>query len=740
MDGAFTIACNASTEIAISYIGYATYKLAIKDCSIPVKIELQALSNKLEDVEITATSSQNKSLLFQPESIAKLDETEIKRGNGLFLMDAINNNVPGVTMQTRGVASGQQFNIRGYGNGISGSTRPNSNFDSQGLKAYLNGIPLTDAEGITLFDDIDFGSIGNVEIIKGPSGTLYGLAAAGVVNLTTIEPEKGKTSVGQDVMLGSYALQRFTTHFATSTDHSSLLINYGKQTTDGYALHTASHKDFVNLSANFQPNDKQTITTYFGYSNSYDQRGGELTMAQFANKDYSGNPDYIKRNGHSEIISFRAGVGHTYRFSSHVSNTTSVFGSGMINNSSSAAGWTDKDPINYGLRSTLDLKFTLGQGITLGGITGIETQRQNAQTIGYNMVANPTDPNAYWILGAMKSNQYTINSTSSLFSEWTLSLPHDLSITAGLGSSHMSIQLNDRFYVATSTNPTQYNKNYDGMMSPHVAVNKVINKTISLYASYSKGYKAPVSSYFFIPSTGQVNTGLRPEIGNQFEIGSKGSVFNESLIYELALFDAQFSDKMTAIAVPLSGSSTIAYTYVANAGKQHDQGIEFLLKYTAYKSTASFIKTIRPFGNLAYSNFKYVGYSFQTLNAARTAPVIANYDGNAVAGVSPVTANIGIDIDTKPGIYANAVYAYKDAMPITSDGLNKTSSYALLNAKAGFRKSFSKNIDIDIFFGINNIAGVQYANMVFVNQVPDVYLAGPSKANYFGGINFKYNL
>ena len=34
-----------------------------------------------------------------------------------------------------------------------------------------------------------------VEVVKGPSGTLYGLAIAGVVNLHTARPEKGRTSV-----------------------------------------------------------------------------------------------------------------------------------------------------------------------------------------------------------------------------------------------------------------------------------------------------------------------------------------------------------------------------------------------------------------------------------------------------------------------------------------------------------------------------------------------------------------
>ncbi|MDP4845550.1 MAG: Plug domain-containing protein, partial [Salibacteraceae bacterium] len=73
------------------------------------------------------------------------------------------------------VSSGQQINIRGYGNGV-GFRGASNNFDGQGTKIYLNGIPLTDAEGITVLDDIDFASLGNVEVVKGPAGSLYGLA------------------------------------------------------------------------------------------------------------------------------------------------------------------------------------------------------------------------------------------------------------------------------------------------------------------------------------------------------------------------------------------------------------------------------------------------------------------------------------------------------------------------------------------------------------------------------------
>jgi iron complex outermembrane receptor protein len=744
-DGMFSIECGRTNRITVSFLGYESFHQNIRNCDEVLRIGLVPVSRSLNEVEITATSTQNKSILHQPASITKLSPVELKRNTGLFLDDAINTNAPGVSMERRTVSAGQQFNIRGYGNGTRGTNGVNSNFDGQGYKVYLNGIPVTDAEGITLMDDIDFGSIGDVEITKGPSGTLNGLAIAGVVNLKTIKPEKGRTSIGQDVLIGSYGLQRFTTHFRVGGKRSSLLLNYGHQESDGFMTHTASHKDFINIAGDFQPNEKQTVNTYFGYSNSYDQRGGELTIAQYNAQNYSGNPVYIKNNAHSEIIGFRFGAGHTYRFNNHLANTTTVFASGISNNSSSAAGWTDKDPINFGLRSTLDTRFALSENFGLSGITGVETQSQRAQTIGYAMVPDSTNLAGYNRIGATRNNQFTVTANTSVFTEWTLSMPHALSLTAGIGWSNMKIELNDRFYLATAPRaPSKFSKTYDGMLSPHFALNKVFSELISVYASYSKGYKAPVSSYFFIPfvsgapGTGSLNNGLEPEIGNQYEIGTKGALLHNDLTYELALFDAVFSRKMTTVAVPLN-STTTAYSYVVNGGRQNNKGIELLVKYTAYESGKGFFRSVRPFANVAYSKFRDEDFKFQALNAARTDVVVMDYSGKAVAGVPPVTFNAGIDLFTNPGLYANASYSYRDAMPITSDGSNRTKSFSLLNSRLGYRRSFGRHFDMDVFAGGTNLTGSHYYFMVFVNQLPDAYLPAPRHTVYFGGLNIKYN-
>lgn len=753
-DGRFSVDCNRSSYITISYVGYETQRYLVRNCDAEANIVLTRSSRALDEVEVTATSNP-KTLLYQPAAISKISTVELKRGLGLYLDDAIQTNVPGVTMNRRTVSAGQQFNIRGYGNGSRGTRGISSNFDGQGYKVYLNGIPVTDAEGITTMDDIDFGSIGEVEITKGPAGTLYGLAIAGAVKLKTMKAEKGKTSIAQDVMLGNYGLQRFTTRFQMGRDRSSLMLNYGKQKSDGYSIHNRSEKDFVNMIADFTPNEKQVINTYAGYSKSYDERLGELTITQYENNDYSGNPEYIKRNGHSNVTSFRAGVGHRYQFNKNISNSTTLFGTGFSSNASSAAGWTDKTAVNYGLRSILNTRFTLSGGATLNGVTGVETQRQDAQTIGYNMKQDPNDPSPnwvlgtspYWVINATTSNQATVNRTTSLFTEWTLGLPGDFSITAGIGASNMHITLNDRFNPAIATRPATYDTSYKGMVSPGIAINKVFSKQVSVYASYRKGYKAPVSSYFFIttpavttpatPATGRINGVLKPESGNQFEVGTKGQLLNNKLSYELTYFNAVFSNKMSAVSVvsPASPTTTL-YTYVVNGGKQIDNGFEAMVRFTALESSKGFFRMVRPFGNLTYSDFKY-GSNF---TIQKSVVLTENYSDKAVAGVSKIVANLGADIAMAHGLYMNVTYNYRDKMPITSLNDVYATSYNLLNGKIGIQHPLGSRFSIDAYFGASNLTNTKYYIMVFANQLPDAYIPAPKTTAFFGGVSLKCSL
>jgi len=707
----------------------------------------------LDKVEVSNSTNANKTLLYQPASISHLNETDIKRGVGIFFDDAIQTNVTGVLMNRRSVGGGQQFNIRGYGNGARGKNGASSNFDGQGYKLYLNGIPVTDAEGITTMDDIDFGTIAKAEIVKGPAGSLYGQAIAGAVNLRTIQPEKNKTSLSQDIIVGNYGLRRNDTRFQTASDRHAVLLNYGHQETEGFAIHNASRKDYASLTYTFTPTEKEKITAYFGYANSYDQRVGELTPTQFDAGDYSGNIEYIKRDGHSNVTTFRAGVTHEYQFNKHISAVNTVYGATFASNVSSAGGWTDKSSGNYGLRSSIQTQWDLTDAIKLSGLTGIETQRQDAWVVGYSMKQNPLDTastwklgvNPYWVINAITADVNSVSLNQSVFSEWTLSLPKDFAVTAGVGSSKLHFTLNDRFNPAIATRPAKFDTTYNNMVSPHIAINKIINKHLSVYASYSKGYKAPTTSYFYIttpavttpatPATGRLNNQLSPEVGTQIEYGTKGQLFNNLVVFEFAYFHTLFENKMTAISVasPANRNTTL-YSYVVNGGRQSHYGVEGAVRVNLINAPKSPISILSPFVNFTHSDFTYANH----FTIQKSVTSIEDYTGKWVAGVPKWIANAGIDFAMQNGLYANMTYNYRDKMPI--DGLNTVfaPSYNLLNGKIGFATAVSKHIKLDAYAGVNNITGAKYYLMAFSNQLPDAYTPAPKDAMYFGGLQLKY--
>ena len=67
-------------------------------------------------------------------------------------------------MDKRTNLGGQRVVVRGYGN--------DQKFNNWGTKFYLNSAPLTNADGVTLLEDIDFSLINNIEVIKGPALSL----------------------------------------------------------------------------------------------------------------------------------------------------------------------------------------------------------------------------------------------------------------------------------------------------------------------------------------------------------------------------------------------------------------------------------------------------------------------------------------------------------------------------------------------------------------------------------------
>ncbi len=694
----------------------------------PIEPESGKKASGQEEIEVRGERMRRAPILNQPQAIGIVTRQDLKRNDGLFLEDAINL-VPGVRMESRSLSGGQRITIRGYGNG--------TNFNGTGYKAYLNNIPITDAEGNTILDDIDISTLGRVAVIKGPASSLYGSGIGGVIRMFTLRPEPQATRFTQELIGGTQTLIRTNSRVESAGDNSSVLLNYGYQHSDGFRIHNESRKNYALLSAEVQPSAKQSLSFYGAFNRSYEQLAGQLTEEQFNNKQNVAEAAYLGNDAHVAIDSIRLGATHSYEFHPAVNNITSAYASGYQLDQPFAGGRSDNLAVNFGGRTEFNLAF--GQpGLGLNGTVGTEVQQTHSFKKSYNMNDG--------VLGGIRGDLQVIALQSNTFMQWDLLLPYEFTFTAGASLNFVHYSIRDRLYnTANPTHPDQSGiKDFSPVVTPRVALLKTFGPQLSLYGQVSQGYSPPGSGSVVIPQIGQVNTDLKPERATLYEIGAKGLLLQGRFAYELALFEMHVQDKLTPRAVT-SDTGTVLYTITTNAGTQDNRGVELALRYNLIQDKTGPVSVIQPFVSYAFSAFRYDIFKSDNNNNANT----IDYSGKKVVGVPANVLNLGLDFALRAGLYINSTFQYVDSMPLTFDNLHWAQSYSLLSAKLGYRTDLGGHFRLDAFAGGNNLLGSRYYTFVFLNASysgpsgpidPNVYLNGPYKPTFYGGVNLSYAL
>ncbi len=146
--GAFTLnASGAIDHVTVSAAGYVTKDVPVSNPGTALHIRLTIAPVQLVGVQVVASSPN--------PSTAVLTSHDLDRSSGLSLQSSLNT-VPGLFMQTRTPWGGARITIRGYYPSTSGNS-PNSN--GLGYQVFYNNIPITDATGSTVLDDIDYSTL-----------------------------------------------------------------------------------------------------------------------------------------------------------------------------------------------------------------------------------------------------------------------------------------------------------------------------------------------------------------------------------------------------------------------------------------------------------------------------------------------------------------------------------------------------------------------------------------------------
>lgn len=130
-----------------------------------------------EPIVVTARKRPEK-LQEVPISITTITEDEIIN-TGLEGMDKVMRMTPGLFGMQSPQSTSSAFNIRGVGT-LGGS----SGFEDGTISAYVDGVPIPIGQLDNYMLDIK-----QIEVLRGPQGTLFGKTAlGGVINITTIAP------------------------------------------------------------------------------------------------------------------------------------------------------------------------------------------------------------------------------------------------------------------------------------------------------------------------------------------------------------------------------------------------------------------------------------------------------------------------------------------------------------------------------------------------------------------------
>jgi iron complex outermembrane receptor protein len=677
---------------------------------------------------VRVTGSIDRPAAAQTQGSTSLGPVELHRGNGLFLQNELNL-TPGIYMERRSMSGGQTIRIRGYSNGDD-----RGNFIGTGYKAYFNGIPITDAEGQTVLDDIDFANVGRVEVIRGPASSLYGAGIGGVVNFYSARPTQPGKAIREGVTSGNDGLLRTDTRVSRVTDGSSVSLGYGHQGYDSYRVHSESRKDYLSMLGDFRSSPAQTVSTYLGYADSRDQRAGELDSASFAQELNAGEQRYIDNDARSNIESMRAGVSQTYRYSDRVQSVATAYYSGNVLEDVYAAGINSKSNQTFGARLVLNTSFA-NVSLPLRGSTGVDFQKTNVSAQGHAL--------SHSIPGALRSDLETRNMQYSIFTEWEASLPAGFTLTAGASANFLEYEIND--LMANTSNPGHLDgsgrKTFDPVVMPRIALRRMFGPDVSVYANVSQGYTPPTSSDAVIPFTGEPNGDLTPERATQYEIGSKGRALNGRMSWQLALFDMEVSDKLSSQGV-FDTDGTVLYSYTVNAGDQRNVGVEAAAGLELMANSMGVVSSLRPFASYTWSDFEYRTF----LSDANDDAATVDYSGNRVVGTARNVFNVGVDARLRSGIYGNGTYHRTDDMPISYDNAHWAPGFSLVSAKVGYEHGLGSHLVLDAYVGGDNLGGSRYYTQVFLNHKfdsptpPHMFLPGPYTAKFYGGLTVTAHL
>jgi len=500
---------------------------------------------KLDEVIISATRTirQLSSLPLPAQIVSK---KEIKNSNAVRLNDILGEQTGLITVPAFGIGNKEGIQLQGL--------------DSQHTLILVDGVPLVGrSSGALDLNRITVGNIKQIEIVKGPSSSLYGSEAlGGVINIITDTPKNGFKG-NLNYRVGTFNTHDIGASISYKKEKLGISTFINKYSSNGYDLTKSNALNTVDPFSNY------TITTKANYQFS------ESTDLFISGRYYTQNQDYIASatlKGESEIKEWNTHIKLRHKYSEKWSSYFEFY------------------TTRYKTNSFLD---------NING-TRIEANFFNQLLVRPEIRAtyNPNEKTSF--IGGIGFNHETLDRTDFI-AKPEFNSPYVYAQYDGNLSEKLNVIVGARF---------DSHNEYKSQFSPKAAIRYEINDKIAVKGSIGYGFKAPDfrQLYFdFSNSTvgytvlgynavataiprlialGEISTivipvsefdnDLKPENSIGINIGADYKV-TSTLTFNINMFRNNINDLINTrvIATKTNGQNVFSYQ---NINKSYTQGLE----------------------------------------------------------------------------------------------------------------------------------------------------------------------
>ncbi|MCP4882936.1 MAG: TonB-dependent receptor [Flavobacteriales bacterium] len=689
--------------------GYFTKTIEIQESGF-LLIELEEKPLDLTEVVIKSSHFQSE-LKEIASAISVISETQIQSNDGINIAPILNS-VPGVYMHN-GALNTNRITIRGIGS--------RNLFGTSKIRAYYEDIPLTNGSGETSIEDIELQGIARMEILKGPSSSLYGTGLGGSIQLIADKGFFDSQSIQSAYTFGSYGLQKFWINTNLGNKTNAAKITYSNTHSDGYRENNELKRQTVTLASNHYLNEKNNLNILANYINLKAYIPSSLNEDDYINDPSKAAFTWGQSKGFEDYDKFLLGLSWQHEYGPKSKQISSIFGSLFDSYEARPFNILEQGTKAIGLRTRFIQNTMLGKN-KFQWTAGIEFFNDQNLIKTFENLYRDYPPGTGSVQGSLLSDFKERRHYFNVFMEAKYNLSPKFLIDFGLNLNQTSYNLDDNFNLGSDDFSGNYS--FDAILSPKIGLNYQINRSSMLYASISHGFSPPKLEETLLPD-GLINNDIQPETGWNYEIGSRGKVIKDIFNYEIYVYLMDIDNLLVARR---TGDDQFIGV---NAGKTIHKGLEIALNYFLINK-----KQVQLSHSNSFSLNNYTFEEFQDLDD--------DYSGNDLTGVPDKTFFSQLYLNTSIGIYAFLNFQYIGAIPIRDDNSIYSGSYQLVNLKTGFKKGFGKHFELDTQIGINNLLDEKYASMLLINagsfgnNAPRYYYPG-TPLNYYSSVSLKYS-